>query len=268
MDPLVVATFAVVVILEIVIPIALGLWLVRRYGLGWKVFGLGALFFVVVQLVHTPLVLVIQGPLYLSLQEAFPGGTLAIGIFALVLGLLAGLFEEIGRYIVFRYLFPRRGIDLTRENGLLFGAGWGGIECMLVALLVASSMLSYIILSTDPSIYNLTPGTPEAVQVQALLSLTPLDILPGLAERVMTITLHLAFTIMVLTAVVAGRPAYLALAIVMHTLVDLAAVYLGMVAGIATTELAIFGFAVAGALYLWWQWPRLPARKPRRSEPA
>jgi uncharacterized membrane protein YhfC len=258
MDPLVVAAFAIVVILEILIPIAIGLWLIRQYGLDWKVFGLGALFFVVVQIIHTPLVLMIQGPVYLSLQGAYPNGTLAIGLFALVLGLLAGLFEEVGRYLVFRHLFPGRRIGLFGENGLLFGAGWGGIESILVALLVISSMVSYILLSTDAGILNLTPGSPEALQVQALLALTPLDILPGLAERIMTITLHIAWTIMVLTAVVSSRPAYLALAIFMHTLVDFAAVYLGMVSGVIAAEVAIFAFAVAGVVYLRWQWPRLP----------
>ena len=147
---LVVATFAVVALLEIAIPLALGYWIVRRFGVPWRVFGLGALFFIAVQIVHTPLVLVTQGPLYRSLLPL--GTTTTLAVIALYLGLLAGLFEEIGRYLVYRYYFQRRDIPLTRETGLQFGAGWGGVESIIVALLVLSSMLSYILLTGDGGI--------------------------------------------------------------------------------------------------------------------
>jgi len=88
MDSLVVATFAVVALLEIAVPLTLGYWIVRRFGVPWRVFGLGALFFIVVQVIHTPLVLATQVPLSRAL---LPLGTAAplVGL-ALYLGLLAG----------------------------------------------------------------------------------------------------------------------------------------------------------------------------------
>lgn len=258
MDPLVVATFAVVALLEIAIPLALGYWIVRRFGVPWRVFGLGALFFIAVQVVHTPLVLVTQAPLYRSLLPL--GTTTTLAVIALYLGLLAGLFEEIGRYLVYRYYFQRRDIPLTRETGLQFGAGWGGVESIIVALLVLSSMLSYILLTGDGGIIPLPDDPAVAAQVEALKGLTPLDILPGLAERMMTITLHIAWSLMVLAAVVYDRKALIALAVLWHATVDAAAVFLVQTQGVIVTEAVIFVFAVLGLVYILMQWRRMGER--------
>lgn len=254
MDPLVVVTFAVVALLEIAVPLVLGYWIVRRFGVPWRIFGLGALFFIAVQVVHTPLVLVTQAPLYLAFLPM--GTTAAVAVLAVYLGLLAGLFEELGRYLVYRYYFRRRGIALTRENGLQFGAGWGGVESMLVALIVISGMLSYIALTGDGWSLFVPDDPAVQAQVEALRSLTPLDILPGLAERMMTITLHIAWSLLVLAAVVYGKKLLLVLAVLWHAAVDAAAVYLVQTQGIFVTEAAVFVFAVLGLAYILWEWRR------------
>ena len=258
MDPLVVAAFAVVALLEIIVPLALGYWFVKQFDLSWRVFALGALFFIVVQVVHAPLVLVTQTPLYLALLPS--GTTAALAALAIYLGLMAGLFEEVGRYLVYRYLFGRQKIPLTRENGLLFGTGWGGVESMIVALLMLSSMASYILLTGDGGAIPLPDDPAVQVQVDALRALTPLDILPGLAERMMTITLHIAWSLMVLAAVVYGKKALLALAILWHAAVDAAAVYLVQTQGILVTEGVIFLFAVLALAYIFWEWRRMGVR--------
>jgi len=253
MDPLVVATFTVVALLEIIVPLALGYWIVHKLGVPWRVFGLGALFFIVVQVVHTPLVLVTQAPVYLALLPM--GTTAAVAVLAVYLGLLAGLFEEVGRYLIYRYYFRRQKIPLTRENGLQFGAGWGGVESIIVALLVLSSMVTYILLTGDGGGAPL-PGDPA---VEALRSLTPLDILPGLAERMMTITLHIAWSLLVLAAVVYSKKMLLLLAVLWHAAVDAAAVFLAGTQGILVTEAVVFVFAVIGLWYILWEWRRMGA---------
>ena len=258
MDPLVVATFAVVALLEIIVPLALGYWIVKKFGLSWRVFGLGALFFIVVQVFHAPFVILTQNPLYSALLPF--GTTAALAVLALYLGLMAGLFEEIGRYLVYRYLFRRREIPLTRENGLLFGTGWGGVESMIVALVVLAGMASYVLLTGDGGAIPLPDDPAVQVQVDALRALTPLDILPGLAERMMTITLHIAWSLMVLAAVVYGKKALLALAVLWHAGVDAAAVYLAQTQGILVTEGVIFLFAVLALAYILWEWRRMGVR--------
>ncbi|MDD1717032.1 MAG: YhfC family intramembrane metalloprotease [Methanoregulaceae archaeon] len=269
MDPLVVATFIIVAALEILVPIVLGYLIVKKYSISWKVFGLGALGFIIVQIIHTPLVLVIQQPLLSSLREVFPDGTIALAAFSLVLGFLAGIFEEPARYIIFRWIFPRLKIPLTRDRGLLFGAGWGGVESIFVAILLLLTLVSYLyapllteeqLQATNASI----DGTLTQEQIQqilaqneALMQITPFDILPGLAERMMTIIHHLAWTVMVLAAVIFSRHLLLVLAIIWHTGIDAFAVYLAQTSGIITAESAIFVSTLIAVVYLFWQWRRM-----------
>lgn len=266
MDLAVVLAFVVTIAGEILVPLALGAWCTKRFGISWRIFGLGALFFVIVQIVHTPLVLATQAPIYRYLQATFADPALALAAFAIVLGLLAGFFEEVGRYLVFAYYFRRRRIELSKENGLLFGIGWGGIESIVIGVLVALTLVSYMAAAplTDQQIQAINQSTGGTLteeqieelraQMDALINLTPYDVLPGLAERMMTITLHVAFTLMVLSAVVYHRQILLALAIIWHTAVDALAVYLAQTAGILVTELAILAMALLGAGYIWWTW--------------
>lgn len=258
MDLLVVAAFAVVVLGEILVPLGLGYWLIRRFGASWRIFLLGAAGFVAVQLLHTPLVLLTQGPLVLWLQETVGSHAAVIAVLAVYLGLLAGIFEEVGRYLLYRYWFPRKGYALSREHGFLFGAGWGGVESIIVALLVFSSMVSYIVLSALPPELAGIPDDPAALaQVEALLALSPLDILPGLFERLMTIALHIAWSVLVLAAAVARRHVLLVAAILWHAAVDAAVVYVGHMTGVLAAEAVLALFAVPAFVYLHREWRRL-----------
>lgn len=55
-------TFILVGLAEIVIPLLLGHVIVRRYGLQWKIFLYGALFFILSQVIHIPLLSLLQPP--------------------------------------------------------------------------------------------------------------------------------------------------------------------------------------------------------------
>jgi uncharacterized membrane protein YhfC len=210
MDVLVVATFLIVAALEVLVPLVVGYLIIRRFSLSWKLFGLGALAFVIVQVVHAPLVLLIQQPLLESLQALFPSGNMALALFSLTLGFLAGIFEEPARYAFIRWIFPRLGFLQKRDRGLLFGIGWGGIESIFIAGLLLLTMVSY--LSAAPLTHEQIQGINSSMggtlteqqiqamnaQMEALINLTAADILPGLAERMMTIIHQVAWTLMVL----------------------------------------------------------------------
>jgi uncharacterized membrane protein YhfC len=76
----------------------------------------------------------------------------------------------------------------------------------------------------------------------------------------MTITLHIAWSLMVLAAVVYGRRSLLALAVLWHAAVDAAAVYLVQIQGILVTEGVVFIFAVLALAYILWEWRRMGVR--------
>jgi len=82
-------------LLMIAMPIALGIYLVRRTGQRWKLFLVGAVLFVASQVLHIPFNLIVLNPILEQIgfgQGAF-GAALLLG--ALLLGLSAGLFEEL-----------------------------------------------------------------------------------------------------------------------------------------------------------------------------
>ncbi|MBP1929595.1 putative membrane protein YhfC [Methanolinea mesophila] len=261
MDPLVVAAFLLTISLEIAIPLLLGFFIARRLKVSWRLFLLGLAFFLIVQVVHTPLVLLTQGPLTRALQGFTSDPLVLLGVLALYLGIMAGLFEEIGRYLVFRYYFAREGTRNTRENALMFGAGWGGVESIIVGFLLSLTLVSYLYAATALSAPGAVTNTAET-QFALLLQITPVDVLFGLAERLMTITLQIAFTLMVMYSVMRRTFAYLLLAIAWHAAVDAIAVYASQTIGIPATEGLIFLFFLAGLAFIFRIWPRMISEKP------
>jgi uncharacterized membrane protein YhfC len=257
MDPWVIAAFLITIALEIAIPLILGFFIAKRLKVSWRLFLLGLTFFILVQVVHTPLVLVTQGPLTVALQGMTTDPLLILSVLALYLGLLAGLFEETGRYLVFRYYFTRKGIRHSRENALMFGTGWGGVESMIVGILVSFSLISYIYAAIALSSPETVTTTTVAQQMALLLQVTPADVLFGLAERIMTITLQIVFTMMVMYSVMRGTLFFLVLAIAWHAAVDASAVYASQTIGIPATEGLIFLFFLAGLAFIFWVWPRM-----------
>src|SRR5262245_11270656 len=123
-NPLLVASYAVAVLVEVLAPLALALFLARHFRGGWRFCLLGALTFLVSQiLTRIPA---------LSLLQSRPGVQEALGdpvwfwLFLLFLAFTAGLFEEGGRWLAFRWFVP----DAERRwrTALMFGAGHGGLE--------------------------------------------------------------------------------------------------------------------------------------------
>ena len=262
MDPLVILTFIVVGLLQIAIPIGLGYWARKKFDVKWKVFGFGALFFILVQVVHIPLVLITQTPIALYLTQLAFSQMVILIILAIYLGLLAGLFEELGRFYVFKRFFKRKKIKLNKENALMFGLGWGGLESIFVAMLMFLTMFSYTLATslTEQDILDLneeyggflTQEQLDAIKVQneAFMSITPLDLLPSLFERIMALTLQIAFSLLVFTSVLNSRKLLLYLAIAWHAALDFFAVFLISLTDVFITELSIFVFALIAFIYI------------------
>ncbi|MFH1235114.1 MAG: YhfC family glutamic-type intramembrane protease [Candidatus Diapherotrites archaeon] len=264
MDWLVAAAFVLVGVLEIAVPLALAFVFARRFGIGKKLFLYGALFFVAVQVLHAPLMIFSQGPLAESLKAAGFDGIAAFGIISLYLGLLAGLFEEIGRFIVFKKFFPQKKLEASRENGLMFGAGWGGIESMIIGGLVFLALFSYLeaapLTAQQVSDLNTAQGgklTANDVQtyqqqITALMNVKPFDVLLGLFERLMTISLHLCWTLLVLAAVAKKKNSLLWLAVAWHAATDAGILFIAYASQSALlAEGALFIFCIPAIWYLW-----------------
>ncbi len=137
----------------ILLPILLGIWLARKYGLSWKLLLAGALTFIASQVLHIPVVYGLTAAFQRGLLPAIPAGWVLL-FNAVLLGLLAGIFEETARYILFKFILKK---ERTWEAGVVVGMGHGGIEAALLGLaagLAFLQMTTYrgIDLATIPTI--------------------------------------------------------------------------------------------------------------------
>ena len=228
------SVFVVSGILEIIIPIVVGFYIVRRFGTSWKNWLIGALMF---------LVSLIRLPLNLYANQLILAGTfssMTYSLMVLIPSLTAGIFEEAARYVGFKLLIK----DDSYEKGLTYGAGHGGIESIM---LVGLNVLSVgVILLTNPE--ALPPE--QLMQIQTTPVYLPLV---GVYERMMAIIIQICLSIVVLESIRKSDKRYLIAAIGIHALLNYLAVSVASY-GIIYSETIITGFAV-GLGY--WTYKRL-----------
>ena len=98
-------TYALNGLLMIGMPIALGMYLTRRWQTNWRLFWIGALTFVASQIGHIPFNSYVLTPLTNNLLRMLPGSEpdvtintastlLQIVVIAILFGLSSGLFED------------------------------------------------------------------------------------------------------------------------------------------------------------------------------
>jgi uncharacterized membrane protein YhfC len=217
-----VAAMIAALVFDILYPLALGMFARRRLNISWRYFGYGALIFVLFQLVsRVPITLAIQALIAPQLQASRAALLAWIAISALT----AGLFEEFGRYVGYRWLLKRE--EKTWAKGVMYGLGHGGLESMLlIAGLIAITLIQVLALArTDLSTLPLTNEQRAlAAQQLAAIAAQPNWVpLLGAWERLWTIPLHVALSLMVLQVFRRGSLRWLWLAILAHALVDLVA---------------------------------------------
>ncbi|MCI0398331.1 MAG: YhfC family intramembrane metalloprotease [Chloroflexi bacterium] len=212
-------------LLMIAMPVALGWFIARRRPVGWGLFGIGAATFIISQVGHIPFNLAIQ-PGVASLLEGLPETT-GLAIMAGFLGLSAGVFEEVSRYLVYRYW----ATEARRwSQGVMLGAGHGGAESILLGLLF---MLNFLFLAgyragwVDGLLIGLDDQELAVLQQQAgaLFSIPWYDALLGAVERLFTLGAHLSFSLLVLQVFSRGRLRWLAAAVGWHAVLDAVAVF-------------------------------------------
>jgi len=211
-------SFVLAILIEILLPFALAFWLVRRYHLKWLLFGVGMLTFIGSQAIHLPLLgLVTSFEREVILPALAPG--LRPLAAAVVLGLLAGLCEEPARLVGY-WLLKERGNSWGAA--LLLGAGHGGIESIGVGI---SVLVSFGVMLAAKAGGSAVPGVSQADTV-AFWGMAWHLPLAGAVERLVAISLHLALSVMVWTAISQRRWWVFAAAVLWHAFIDSGAVLL------------------------------------------
>ena len=166
-------------------------------------------------------------------------------LWALVLGLFPGVFEETGRFMAFKTVLRNRR---NRETSISYGIGHGGIEVILVLGINYIVYIVYAVMINTGTFQGIidqvaeqAPFQEEAIRALAdqLAVFSFADIGTGMFERVFAFLFHVGASILVFYAARdKGRFWLYPLAILLHTALDsLAGLNMAKVVQLSAPEL-------------------------------
>lgn len=205
-------------LLMIVIPVILGIFLIRKFKQSWGVWVVGAIAFITSQVGHIPFNIAVD----VFFERGWlpippPGWRLAFS--AVFLGLSAGMWEGWFRYIAYRWWSKS---TRSWQGGIVLGAGHGGIEAILLGGLSLYTFANIIFLHGKDltTIFPAEQLSLAQMQIAAYWDLA--WFMPFLApiERIFTLALHIACSVLVLQAFTRGRIRWVWLAVLWHAFVD------------------------------------------------
>jgi uncharacterized membrane protein YhfC len=261
--------------LMIAIPVVLGIYLTNKSHLTWKLWLIGACTFIIAQIFHISFNTYILNPILEKIQQAMPVANSSL-VIAILAGLSSGIFEECARYGMFRWWLKQ---PLSWWRAILSGAGWGGIESIILGVLVTLGFINMMAYrNLDLSSLNISPDQLSIArqQIQAYWSLPWYDSLLGALERTFVIPFHIAASVLVLQ-VFTRKPGHqqlwwLVLAILYQTILDGSAVFIGgqwnaYIAEAVLGVMAVLGIIIIFALRQPEPEPTAPLPLPNQGEP-
>ena len=209
-------------LLMIAMPVGLAIYLTRKFHLDWKLWWIGAAVFVLSQVAHIPFNSLITPLFNQAAIVALPVIWQRL-IYAVFLGLSAGLFEELFRYGMFRWW--AKGARSWRK-GVMTGAGHGGAEAIILGAL---TLYAFIQLATvrNADLSKLVPASQLTLakqQVQAYWAMPWAASMLGALERFLTIPIQVSFAVLVLQTFTRKQWYWVWLAVFYHALIDATAV--------------------------------------------
>lgn len=229
----------------IVYPLVLALIAHQRLKVSWKYFGFGVIIFLLFQLVSRVPVVIILGSVLAPQLKSSPA---FLYTWIVILAITAGLFEEVGRYIGYRWLMKRD--EKTWSKAVMYGIGHGGLESMvLIGGGTLLTVLNIIVLSATN--LNSLPSSQHTLIVQqfAAINAEPWWLsLAGAWERLWTLPIHIALSVVVLQVFRRNAIVWLWLAVLAHSIVDFTTAIIPQLIGASVTStllveglVAIFG---------------------------
>ena len=218
----------------IAMPIVLGIYLTRKFKYSWRLWWIGAATFVISQVGHIPFNRLVEPLVRINILPSLPQEW-KLPATAVWLGLSAGLWEETVRYAVYRWWAKDAR---TWRKGVLLGAGHGGIEAILLGILVLYSYVQLV------AIYNLDLSTivspDQLVTIQQAVKIywsSPwyVDLL-GAVERAFAIPTQIALSVLVLQVFTKRHIRWLFIAILWHAAIDAGVYYLSITYGAFIAE--------------------------------
>ena len=224
--------FLFVVIFSFLFPIILYIWWKKKNECGWAAFVVGVICFLlfantIESFVHYYFLMTNK-----TTAAFFNSTPIAYAIYGAV---MAGLFEETGRLVGFKFFLSNHK---EKETSVGYGIGHGGVECFLV---LGMTYLTYFVVANGGTLGD------AALDASALQSieLINIGIIPvAIAERISAMMIHIGLSIMVFRAVnEKGSIKYFPIAIALHIISDIPA---GMYqAGLINSVVIVEVFTIA-----------------------
>lgn len=226
------------IVIELVLVVAgaigLGIYLRRRLPERWSAWFAGGLAFVGSQILRLPFLSAFAAALPLLGIGPTTGAYLPIVITVQLAS--SGLFEETARYVVMRWL-----VKHVRDwkSGVMFGAGHGGVEAILVIGLASVNVIALLAFG-DTLLAQTQAAAPAQVpalqaQIAAVRGMQWWEPVLGVYERVAAVLLHISLSLLVMKAVRGdnGRRAWLwwLAAVAVHAGANTVAVGANQIAG-------------------------------------
>lgn len=237
------AGLAISALIAIAAPFAAAFAVHHRTGAPFKYFAVGAAVFLVSQVL---LRLPWQLPLNAFVQKSTGGRGALVYAFIAFSALTAGIFEEAGRWLGYRFFIKE---ERSWRVGVMYGLGHGGLESvLLVGLNLAAVLVVYVLLSRG---FPLPIPAEKLDLIRAHLStLTATRALAGGVERLFALCIQVALSLIVLQVFWRRSLRWLAYAVGLHFVVDFVAVMVARLAGALFAELVVGAFAAAALVVI------------------
>jgi uncharacterized membrane protein YhfC len=166
-----------------------------------------------------------------------------IWIYGGIGALLAGLFEETGRFVAFKFLLKKR---TNKETAISYGIGHGGFEAMYL-LVFTGIQFSTIV----EQVRVASPNQVEYIEAlpATIASITLGNTFISAFERISAMIIQVSLSIIVFASVrVPGKKRMYLLAVLIHTVVDLLPCFyqqIGLITNAVLLEIILFILAIA-----------------------
>lgn len=136
-------------------------------------------------------------------------------------GLMAAIFEEGARFLIFRFIGKRFN---SISDALMYGIGHGGMEMLIIGALnmVSNAMILQAIANNDlASVTGDAQMTEELMlSIQALAATPAMMYVLSLVERILAFALHIVLSVIVFAGVSQKKWSLFAVAMLAHFTVD------------------------------------------------
>lgn len=221
------------------------LWIKTRHEKVTTVLVGAATWFVFAQILETIPKLILLNPAF-EISSTIRG---SVFLYTLVGCLLAGVFEETGRFVAFKTVLKNR---TNKETAISHGIGHGGFEALFLMVVTGIQYIVYAILVNTGKIQEVIDQAASQgasidevnAVVDSIKTFTFMNVGLSLYERVFAILLHVGLSILVFYAVRERKTWMYILAIVLHGLFDVpAALYQTGVITLPVTEMILSVYA-------------------------